>query len=291
MNRKFCSYLELVRLPGVFTAHADIVAGFLMAGAGWSDLPVLALLMLSTSFFFFAGMALNDFFDYRVDAIERPDRPIPSGQVPLQVALITGIACLGCGLLFAYAARRTSFLIAVLLASAIVAYDGGVKKIPWVAPANMGFCRYLNLLLGFSVLPLNGTSLAIPLLTGVYIFGVTVLSGSESSGKNPLAVIVSSLSIASVFAIYKILFAMGVLPNPAGLYSMLTVILVLSTAVLRLLIRQTPKDYQQTMKWLLVSLIVLDGILVTGVRPFHEALVVWLLIAPGLYVSRKFYMT
>lgn len=291
MNRKLRSYLELVRVPGVFTAHADVTAGFLIAGAGWRHSPDLCLLLLSTSFFFFSGMALNDFFDYRIDAVERPERPLPSGRILPQMALFTGIGCLGAGLLFAWAAGRDSFVTALLLTLAIMAYDGGVKHIPWVAPVNMGLCRYLNLLLGFSVLPMNSASLAIPFLTGVYIFGVTVLSGCESSGKNPTAVIVSALSIAGVFAIYKILFAVGVLPHPAGLYSMLTAILVLSAAVLRLLVRQGAKDCQHTMKWLLISLIVLDGLIVLGARPFPEALIVWLWIAPAVYVGKNFYVT
>lgn len=288
---KIGNYLELVRLPGVFTAHADILAGFLIAGAGWSKLPVLIVLLLSASCFFFAGMALNDFFDRRIDALERPDRPIPSGRIPPESAFLTGLGFLGGGLLFASIAGTPSLMIGVLLAAAIVAYDGGVKKIPWAGPATMGACRYLNLLLGFSILPVSGAALAIPLLTGMYIFGVTVLSGSETKGDDPRAVIVSALSMASVFAVYNLLYAFGVLPDAFGRYAALAAVLMAVAGLFRLLVRSSPKDFQQTMKWLLISLVILDGIIVAGVRPVYEALLVWMLIVPVILVSRKMYMT
>jgi 4-hydroxybenzoate polyprenyltransferase len=288
---KLKDYLELVRFPGVFTAHADIVAGFLITGAGVSHLPVLGLLLASTSLFFFAGMALNDYFDYEIDSAERPARPLPSGRITRQMALTIGWGCIGGALFLSFIAGRASFIIALFLSGAIFAYDGGMKKIPWVGPLTMGACRYLNFLLGLSGYPLAASSATLPLLTGVYIFGVTVLSGSETTGKDPRAVIVSALSFAFFFVIYSLLFHAGVLPRAAGLYSALVAVLAILTLVFRLLFRQTPRDFQLTMKWLLISLILLDGIIVAGVRPYYETLFVWFLIGPVVYISKKFYMT
>jgi 4-hydroxybenzoate polyprenyltransferase len=288
---KFKDYLELVRFPGVFTAHADIVAGFLIAGAGASELPVFGLLLAASSLFFFAGMALNDFFDFDIDSAERPKRPLPSGRVTRPMALTIGMSCIAGGLFLSGFAGRASFIVALFLSGAILSYDGGVKKIPWAGPINMGACRYLNLLLGLSILPLTGMSAAIPLLTWVYIFGVTVLSGSEATGKDPRAVIVSSLSFTSVFMLYSLLYHAGILPRAAGLYSALIAILAINALVFRLFFRQTPRDFQFTMKWLLISLVLLDGIIVAGIRPYPEALFVWVLIGPVIYIAKKFYVT
>ena len=76
-------YLQLLRLPNVFTAIADVLMGFLVThaviqpGEGW----ILALLATTSVLLYMAGMVLNDVFDADVDARERPWRPIPSGRV------------------------------------------------------------------------------------------------------------------------------------------------------------------------------------------------------------------
>ena len=76
------AYLELVRLPNLFTAVGDIVAGYLVVSRGvdvsWG---VLAILIASSVCFYAGGVVLNDYFDRDVDAVERPERPIPSGRI------------------------------------------------------------------------------------------------------------------------------------------------------------------------------------------------------------------
>ncbi len=82
------SYLELVRIPAVFTAPADVLAGVALAAVwGHAVKPLeLILVVLASALIYCAGMAANDIFDRRVDEIERPSRPIPSGRVSLGAA-------------------------------------------------------------------------------------------------------------------------------------------------------------------------------------------------------------
>lgn len=40
MNKNIKTIFELIRLPGMFTAHADILAGFLLAGVRLKELDV-----------------------------------------------------------------------------------------------------------------------------------------------------------------------------------------------------------------------------------------------------------
>jgi len=70
---------ELVRLPNVFTAPADVAMGLAAAGASWE--PRYALLFGASMLAYAGGMALNDACDAELDAVERPKRPIPSGRV------------------------------------------------------------------------------------------------------------------------------------------------------------------------------------------------------------------
>ncbi len=105
MNKNTKTIFELIRLPGMFTAHADIMAGFLLAGAGLNQLDGFFLLILATSCFLSAGMALNDCFDHRIDQTENPGRPIPSNRISLQTAFFIGGGLLISGIIFAFFGR------------------------------------------------------------------------------------------------------------------------------------------------------------------------------------------
>ena len=73
------AYLEILR---PFNALMAVVAIFLMAIiSGNFTLGVFiagAVVFIITG----AGNSINDYFDYKIDAINKPERPIPSGRIP-----------------------------------------------------------------------------------------------------------------------------------------------------------------------------------------------------------------
>jgi 4-hydroxybenzoate polyprenyltransferase len=172
--------LQLCRIPNVFTAFANVVAGVLLVRSGEFRLTDVRL-VLASGLLYIAGMVLNDFFDRRVDAVERPERPIPSGQVRPATAALLGLGLLGAGLVCA-AATAESLVVALLLSLAIVGYDAGLKATPF-GPFAMGTCRALNFLLGMSVGWWHGAWLALaPLSLGLLTAAITVLSRDEVAG-------------------------------------------------------------------------------------------------------------
>ena len=74
---------------------------------------------------YWAGMAANDWADRRLDAVERPERPIPSGRVAPAAALglAAGLTAAGLGLAAAAGRPPGRCAVAVPLAAAIWAYD------------------------------------------------------------------------------------------------------------------------------------------------------------------------
>jgi 4-hydroxybenzoate polyprenyltransferase len=193
------AYVELLRPPNVMTAVADVLAGFAVAGLG--NGRALPWLLTATACLYASGVVLNDYFDRRLDAVERPERPIPSGRVAPSGAAVLGAALLVSGVGAASQATRAAALTALVMAALIVLYDAWGKRQTILGPLNMGLCRALNLVLGITAVP---AALAghwpLALLSLVYIAAVTVVSRGEVHGGKLGAAALALVSLAGVIA-------------------------------------------------------------------------------------------
>jgi 4-hydroxybenzoate polyprenyltransferase len=207
------AYLRLARLPNVFTSVADVLAGLALARGGRIQVSDVALLA-SSALLYPAGMVLNDFFDRHLDAVERPERPIPSGQVSARGAAIVGFSLLAGGVAMAAYAGRASLFTAVALAAAIVAYDAFTKA-TMVGPVFMGLCRLLNVGLGLSVAATDGlrtlpaAALLLPIGLGLFTCLLTLLARDEVSGGSLTRVRVVLGTMAALAIAYTVGLAAG----------------------------------------------------------------------------------
>ncbi|WUH89128.1 UbiA family prenyltransferase [Streptomyces sp. NBC_00433] len=140
-------FAELVRAPAALTVPGDVLVGG--SAAGWPHgRPATAGLATASVLLYWGGMALNDYADREVDAVERPGRPIPSGRMGAGTALATAVALTGAGLGVAAAAGgRAALATALPLAATVWAYDLALKDTALGAPA-MAAARGLDVLLG-----------------------------------------------------------------------------------------------------------------------------------------------
>ncbi|GLU53109.1 UbiA-like protein EboC [Dyadobacter frigoris] len=175
-------YLQLTRPANLVTAVADILAGMAIAQFTFSSFNP-ALLVVSTLGLYGGGVVMNDVFDAKLDAIERPERPIPSGKVPLKSATILGLTLLFIGILAATLFSYQSGMIAVVVAALTVLYNRFAKHHVFFGPLTMGMCRGGNLLLGMSVLPESFQQWSfVALLPIAYIAAITLISQDEVHG-------------------------------------------------------------------------------------------------------------
>ncbi len=176
-------YLQLTRPANLLTALADILAGMAIAGYSFREGGDFVLLMVSTLGLYGGGVVLNDVFDAELDAVERPERPIPSGKVPLRYAAIMGGSLLALGVLSARFFSLTSGLIALSIAILVILYDRYAKHSKIFGPLVMGMCRGGNLLLGISVLPAAMPQYSwLGVVPIVYIGAITMISQDEVHG-------------------------------------------------------------------------------------------------------------
>jgi 4-hydroxybenzoate polyprenyltransferase len=172
-------WATLLRLPNLFTVPGDVLVGWCLSGmrGGVPFLPMLSSLCL-----YAVGLLWNDCFDAKIDAKERPSRPIPSKQVSRSAVFFVACALAGVGVLLSW----TGFPVALLLLGMILFYDLIAKHLAWIGVITMGCCRGLNICLGAaSTWPLYETPLSPMLLWAMlfftaYIVLVSVIAKHEA---------------------------------------------------------------------------------------------------------------
>ena len=95
--------LELLKpvtwFPPMWAFGCGVVAS---GAAGWHSIPLIALgILLTGPMVCGMSQAVNDWYDRHVDAINEPNRPIPSGRIPgrlgLTIALVWSVLSLALG--------------------------------------------------------------------------------------------------------------------------------------------------------------------------------------------------
>ena len=176
----FATLLRLGRVSNLPTVWTNVLAGTVLAGAEWQSWRTGAVLLAMT-LFYVGGMYLNDYFDRSVDARERPERPIPAGEIAPET-----VAAIGFGLLFAavvllFGLGVGAAISGVLLAVAIVGYDAFHKGNP-LAPLVMGLCRALiyGTAAAAAVASVTGTVWLAALALLAYVAGLTYAARQEN---------------------------------------------------------------------------------------------------------------
>ncbi|MFH1918314.1 MAG: UbiA family prenyltransferase [Planctomycetota bacterium] len=297
------AYLQLVRLPNLFTAMADVTMGFLFTHAvfGRGDGWVFAFLLAASSLLYAAGVTLNDVFDFQIDARERPHRPLPSGRIPLAAARWLGWELLLIGVALAWTAAFLADdlrpgVVATFLAGSIVLYNGLVKRTPLGPPA-MGACRMLNVLLGMSVaaVPWQDEHWTVAASIGTYIVGVTWFARTEAGRSSRwhlgLATAVILLGIGMLWQLPgrcdrdRVVL---LLQQEPGRFSLLIAVLALLIGFrcLRAVVEPVPHRVQTAVKQCILSLVILDATACFVVRDVAGAVIVLLLLVPTVILGR-----
>lgn len=176
--------LRLGRVSNLPTVWTNALAGIVLTGYVIPDFRIIPII-IALSLFYIGGMFLNDYYDSEIDAVERPERPIPSGQVSKNLVsewagfmMLVALAILwGVGGIFAV-------MSGAFLAGFIILYNKFHKNNP-ISPFLMGMCRvfvYLTAAICYvDILPLNvfiGAGLLL-----AYLIGLTYIAKQENLGR------------------------------------------------------------------------------------------------------------
>jgi 4-hydroxybenzoate polyprenyltransferase len=307
---KVRGYLELLRLPNVFTAIADVLMGYLLTHSTVDNPQLLGFLLLASACLYLAGMVLNDVFDYQVDLAERPTRPLPAGLVRMRMATGLGYVLLAAGLALGWSAAAAAHtlrtgIVATLLALAVWLYDRVLKRTP-LGPLSMGSCRFLNVLLGMSpgAMPWLASDWVVAGGIGTYITGVTWFARREAGNSRRWQLLLGTLVMGCGLALLC-WFPWSVdlperlvrAPYVLGLGSNWTLLWVLIGVSVGFRCQQAIAHpvkvrVQMAVKHALMSLIVIDAAVCFAAQgQYPWPLVILALLVPTVFIGRWIYST
>jgi hypothetical protein len=272
-------WLRLGRVSNLPTVWSNVLAALALAGGLALEARTAALAVVF-SIFYVGGMYLNDAFDRNIDRAQRPDRPIPSGQVSAATVFGIGFAALALGTLATgLLARGTGASVAratgsgAVLAALIVFYDAYHKQNP-LSPLLMGACRVM---IYVAVAYTVRESLSAPVLLGAgclwcHLIGLTYAAKQEALNRLTRVWPLAFLALPVVYGVYLALAQPLVWP-------FLALFVVWVVFALRFL-RQGPKRaVPQAVVRLIAGISLLDAILIASTGAAAWAVVVAALCA------------
>jgi 4-hydroxybenzoate polyprenyltransferase len=314
---RLLAFAQLLRIPNVFTAFADIalcgcVAAAVLPSAEVEFWFAYALIGLASGCLYLAGMVWNDVFDLDEDKKARAFRPLPSGRVAKGTAVALGLGLFALGIGLAAAAgwpgraewNHEPAAFALGIVAAVLVYDGGAKRTP-AGPVAMGACRFLNVLFGLSLVPDAAFDLEFRIhlaaVVGLYIVGVTWFARTEESKsrKRDLGLAAGVMALALVLALWlrakmhegtgptKPLAALGTVAFP---YLLVAFGFLIGRPVARAIDEPAPRRVQAAVKRCVLGLVVFDAVLATTFVGL-PGLLTLLLLPPALLLGKWVYST
>lgn len=215
-------YVEILR-PG--NAVMGAISIILIAIIDRSfNLPIL-LAMLAVFFETAAGNVINDYFDYQIDLINKPERPIPSGRISLKsgrnYAYLLFLLGTLCGFLISYMTNNWIPFVIVLIADVVLyLYAYKLKATPLIGNLTVGFMTGLGFVFGGFTLN-NPAIISTSIFLGFFAFVMTTarelvkdiedMEGDKTEGAKTLPILYGE-KITSVLAFILIILDCALCP-------------------------------------------------------------------------------
>lgn len=278
----FKEYLQLVRLPGIFTAFSNVLIGYFFSFTINSEIFLLPYLLTTSGMLFCSGMIFNDYFDYNLDKKERSFRPLASGKISKKNALLIGFIFLLMANISASFLGFDSLIISLILTCAILFYNFKLKSISFLGIINLSIIRMLNILLGFSIIGISFEYIQYLIPLGIFVFGISILAKNEVKSNQIIYKKLNKIITITTIASVSILVV-----NNFQFESLLFLGLFSSLSLYSLFF----KKIQNQITFQLLLIILLDSIIISFFVPLQFPIFVSLLILPAYAISKKLYLT
>lgn len=281
-------YFQLVRISGIFTAFSNILVGFFLVQESYVNLEFIIPLLLTSGFLFLAGMIFNDYFDYELDKKERPSRPLPSGAISKKSAFFLGVIFLLIANISSSLVGVQSLMISFLMTLLILGYDFRLKQIPILGILSLSTIRFLNVILGASIILFDIQIIQYAIPIGLFVGGISILAKTETSFSSEKTKFINLILIFATL-IYTLII---ILKN----FEIISLIFlsIFSISVFFPFFSRKNVDTNQIQKkvtFQLLAIIILDATLISTVSDISVALLTASLYIPSYLITRKMYLS
>jgi geranylgeranylglycerol-phosphate geranylgeranyltransferase len=213
--------LRLIRPLNCIVMSFAVLVGASLTGLG--NLQWINLLFGAITAFTLTGaaMAVNDYYDYDIDKINEPNRPIPSGQVSLKASLVVTAIMTFIGLSFAFMISLYCLIFAMAAWIIMVTYTTIGKRAGFPGNLLVSACVAAPFLFG-SLVAVNTVTINILLFASMAFLsntgreitkGIVDIEGDRQHRIKTLAVVFGSKKAALAAATFFI-FAVCLSPIP-----------------------------------------------------------------------------
>ncbi len=172
LKDKLFAHLETWRLYTVVWCGLVSLAGSCIACGGFPPLIISVLALFIPMMGWTAALYLSDFLDKKLDAIQKPHRPIPSGRIKPYEALVIGAIFAMTGFFLSFFLNYKNIILVFVVAGLVFSYTKISKSHGLTGNINRGIVTVAAYLFGvFSInKPIESLPIYIWLLALVFLF-------------------------------------------------------------------------------------------------------------------------
>jgi geranylgeranylglycerol-phosphate geranylgeranyltransferase len=158
---RLAGFIAITRPINSFVAGLAAIVAYLIDTG--TLLPESLLLFFIVALITAAGNTINDFFDAEIDAINRPDRPIPSGAVSRGAARGFAVTLFLAGIIVSFFTNPLCIGIAIFNTLLLIAYAAKLKSTPLIGNIVVAYLSASIFLFGGALNGLDGLVRIIPI--------------------------------------------------------------------------------------------------------------------------------
>jgi geranylgeranylglycerol-phosphate geranylgeranyltransferase len=158
---RLAGFITITRPINSFVAGLAAIVAYLIDTG--TVIPESLLLFFIVALITAAGNVINDFFDAEIDAINRPDRPIPSGAVSRGAARGFAVMLFLAGILVSFFTNSLCIGIAIFNVLLLIAYAVKLKSTPLIGNIVVAYISASIFLFGGAFNGLDGLVRIIPI--------------------------------------------------------------------------------------------------------------------------------
>ena len=231
-------YVEILR-PGNAIMSAIVIILIAIIDKSF-NIPII-FAMLAVFFETAAGNVINDYFDYQIDLVNKPERPIPSGRISLKNGRNYAYLLFGLGTLFGFLISYLTnnwipFFIVLLADVVLYLYAYKLKSTPLIGNLAVGFMTGFGFVFGGFTLN-NPNIIITSIYLGFFAFVMTTarelvkdiedIEGDKSEGAKTLPILYGK-KITAILAFILIIIDCALCPvlyynNIFGVYYLIII--------------------------------------------------------------------